>query len=150
MKHPALFLCLLVFSFVACKSNPEAYQKAYQRIKEKEEAVMDAHAKAAMDVPKGRAKSDSLFVSEKINLILGDELRFLDYSIVCKSFINRTNARGYFNRMLDEGYPALLVQNEDNLFRIIIGSYVSSAEALQALSEYRKTFPEAYVLQRLR
>ena len=142
---PALLLFLVLFT--GCKSNQEAYNTTFRNLKEKEQA-MEANVKTAMDVPKSLTTNDStnVFLTEKINLILGKVENLSDYNIVARSFINRTNARGFFTQMTDKGYKAVLVQNEEMMYRIIIASYISRDEAEKALKDIRMTYPEAYIL----
>jgi len=143
-----LFLLLVLLS--GCKSNPEAYNTTYQRLKAKEETMMDAKSKVAMDVPKNVSSGDSSsgFVAERLTLILGKESNLLIYCIVAKSFINRTNARSYYSRVLEKGYPAVLVQNEEMMFRIIIASSQIKDDAENKLKDFKASFPEAYILVR--
>lgn len=146
-----IFLLLLVL-LSGCKANQEAYNAAYRKLKEKEESLMDTKARAAMNVPEHAISKDSSFnySSESFNLILGEDKNLSDFNIVARSFINRTNARGYYSQMLDDGYPAVLVQNEENMFRIIIGSSALKEEAEKKLTEIRKTHPEATIFFRIK
>jgi len=144
-----LFLLLILLS--GCKSNPEAYNTTYQRLKVKEEAMMDAKARVAMDVPKNVSPGDSSagYAAERLTLILGEESNFAVYGVVTKSFINRTNARGYYSRVLEKGYPAVLVQNEEMMFRIIVASFQTKEEAENKLKDFKASFPDAYILVRM-
>jgi Sporulation related domain. len=150
-KYPHIILLLLIV-FTGCKSNQEAYSTAYKRLKEKEEELMDAKAKTAMDVPKDTMSKDSTaaYQSERFTLILGDEPAISIYNIVSRSFINRTNAKGFFNQMKESGYPAALVQNEQMMFRIIIGAFEKKEEAEHELAQIRQSYPEAYILLRIK
>ncbi|MDD4921654.1 MAG: SPOR domain-containing protein [Bacteroidales bacterium] len=150
-NHFQIFFLLLVL-FSGCKSNPEAYNMAYDRLKQKEKSLVDTNAKPAMDVPKKVLSKDSsdIYKSEPVKLILGDEANLSVFSIVSKSFINRTNARGYYSQMLDKGYPAVLVQNEQMMFRIIVGSFEGKDQAEHKLKELKTVFPEAYILIRMK
>ena len=113
---------------------------------------MDANAKTAMNVPKNAYSRDTTDSNpiEKLNLILGKEENVSAYNIVARSFINRTNARGYYSQMVDKGFPAALVQNEDLMYRIVISSYLSMDDAVYKLKEISKAYPEAYILIRMK
>jgi hypothetical protein len=152
MKRNSYLFFLLLFLLASCKSNQEAYNTTYQKLKEKEEAMMDAKAKTAMDVPKSATSKDSTnkYLSEKFNLILGDEQNISVYSIVTKSFINKTNAKSYFSRMEENGYPAALIQNEDLMFRIVVASFSTKIEAENKLKEINKDYPDAIILKRMK
>jgi len=151
MKNNFYILVLFMIILAGCKSNPEVYNTTYRKLKDKEEAMMDANAKTAMKVPKSVFTNDSTgsYLTEKLNLILGNEVNFSTYNIVARSFINRTNARGYYSQMVDNGFPAALVQNEDMMYRIIIASFLSMEDAQNRLKEISKAYPEAYILIRI-
>lgn len=139
----------LLFIFTACKSNQDAYNATYQRLKEK--SKIETQAKTAMSVPVEVVSLDSsnIHPSEIFNVILGEEKNISGYNIVVKSFINKTNARGYYLRMIEDKYPAVLVQNEELMFRIIVGSSLTDEEAENMLVKLKKTFPEAWILVHL-
>lgn len=143
---------LAIVLFTACKSNQEAYNATFRKFKEKEDAMVDSNAKTTMNVPKSALSTDStsIYQPEKFNLILGNELDLLDYNIVARSFINRTNARGFYSQMVDKGYKSVLVQNEDMMYRIIIASFSAKEEAETHLKEIKNTYPEAFIVLRIR
>jgi hypothetical protein len=144
--------CLLsgLVLFSACKSNLEAYNMAYQKLKDKEEAQVNARAKTTMSVRLDTATVDSTVVykSENLTLLLGDEKKLFDYNLVAKTFINRTNARGYYEQMKEDKYPALLVQNQDQLYRIIVASFPTPESAEAKKTEWKSVFPEATIVFR--
>jgi len=144
-----IILVTLVFS--GCKSNQNAYNMAYQKLKEKNESKTEVYSTTAMSVPQEamHKKLSQNNGSESLKLILGNEKNLFTYSIVVRSFINKTNSSGFYNQMIDKGFDALLVQNEEKMFRIIIASYPTKEEADAKLTEFQKTFPEAYVLVKL-
>jgi len=152
MKRNQLIILLTIILFTACKSNQEAYNATYRKFKEKEDAMVDSNAKTTMNVPKGALSTDStsVYQSERFNLILGNELDLLDYNIVARSFINRTNARGFYNQMVEKDYKSVLVQNEDMMYRIIIASFATKEESEDHLKEIKNTYPEAIIILRIR
>lgn len=143
---------MLLLFFAGCKSNQEVYNTTYRKLKDKEEAMIDAKAKTAMNVPKDTMSKDSTnkYLFEIFSLILGDEQNISAYNIVAKSFINKTNAKSFYSRMKENGYPAVLVQNEDRMFRIIIASFSTKAEAENNLKEINKYYPGATIVRRIR
>lgn len=147
-----LFTLAAVVFFSSCKANMEAYKQAYQRIKEKEDAQVNQRAKTTTQVSITNRNGDSIVVmrSETLTLLAGDEKTFQEFNVVAKSFINRTNAKGYFGRMQEEGFPALLVQNQDQLYRIIVGSYDSADKATLRQTELKAQFPDCMVVVRLK
>lgn len=146
-----LFLFLGLFS--CCKSNKDAYNSAYKKLKEKNDEIQLAErAKTASDVSKEitmhYTDTTAVHPPESVTLLVGEPINFKEYSIVAKTFINRTNARSFQKRMEEEGYPAILVQNDELVFRIILISFDSEAEARDRLVSVRKVFPDAWILRR--
>jgi hypothetical protein len=135
----------------ACKSNLEAYTSAYQKLKEREESQLNARARTTMSVNVSTDSKDStvLVRSEAFDLILGKPEELSDYSLVAQSFINRTNAKSYFDRMRSSGYPTLLIQNSDQLYRILIGSFATMEAAEAKKQTLLNAFPNLFVLKRV-
>lgn len=135
---------LLVLMVVSCKSNPEAFSLAYQKLKDKEGQLLDEKANVTHAVPMEiTSKGDTIlnFKSEKWTTLLANKLDASTYNVVVFSFINRTNARSLYNRMVEEKRPAMLVQNQDNLYRVVLASSNNpdtiQVKLNQLLNEYR-------------
>lgn len=152
MKKLVVFVLLGLMVLPACKSNQEAYNMAYLKLKEKEEAQVRSRARTTMSVHLDSltTSTDSTVVyrTENLTLLLGLEKNFLDYNVVARTFINRTNARGYYEQMKEEHYPALLVQNQDLLYRIIIASFSTPELAEAKKAELKEQFPEMSIVFR--
>jgi cell division protein FtsN len=64
------------------------------------------------------------------------------YSVVCGSFSLQANAQALKEYLVDEGYNAGIVKNVDkNMFRVIIGSYDTKAEAARAREAFKVKYP---------
>lgn len=150
MRKLVFFVLLGLMVLPACKSNLEAYNMAYQKLKDREEAQVNARAKTTMSVRLDTATTDSTVVykSENLTLLLGEERNFMDYNVVARTFINRTNARGFFEQMKEDRYPALLVQNQDQLYRIIVASFPKPEQAESKKAELKEKFPEVSIVFR--
>jgi hypothetical protein len=147
MKRLFHLLPIVLVLFSACKSNQDAYNKTYQRLKEKEDLQVETKAQTTMSIHIDTLAQDSLkYRVESFTLLLGKEQDLSSFSIVAKTFINRTNAKGYYARMAEKGYPALLIQNKDQLYRILIASFPTLEQALAKKEELRPTFPEVLVI----
>lgn len=152
-KSLIAILLLTVILFSCCKSNQEAFNSAYRKLKDKNEEVQLAEkAKTASNVSKEMTQTfvdtTSVHPPENITLVLGEPINLSNYSIVARSFMNKTNARSYQGRMEDEGFPAILVQNEELMYRIIIASFKTESEARGKLQQIRQSFPESWILVR--
>jgi cell division septation protein DedD len=150
MKKYVVIMLLGIMVLPACKSNLEAYNMAYQKLKDKEEAQVNSRAKTTMSVHLDSTSNDSsvVYKTENLTLLVGNDKNFKDYNLVAKTFINRTNARAYFDQMKENGYPALLVQNQDQLYRIIVASCPTPELAEARKAELKLKFPEASIVFR--
>jgi hypothetical protein len=151
MKRLLFTLPLLMLLFACCKSNEKAYNVAYQNLKEKnEESLLAQRANTAETISDDVVKKapGMVKVHETVTLILGKQEDLSTYNIVIKSFINRTNAKSLFDRMVDDGHKAVLVQNKESMFRIIISACKYEKDADNMLAEARKEWPEAWILVR--
>jgi len=150
MRKYVVFILLGLILLPACKSNLEAYNMAYQKLKDKQEAQVNTRAKTTMTVHLDSLSKDSstIYRTENLTLLLGNEKVFLDFNVVAKTFINRTNARGYYEQMKEDKYPALLVQNQDQLYRIIVASFPTPELAEGRKAELKEKFPEISIVFR--
>ncbi|HET9570007.1 MAG TPA: SPOR domain-containing protein [Bacteroidales bacterium] len=150
MRKYVVIILLGIMVLPACKSNLEAYNIAYQKLKEKEVSQMNSRAKTTMEVHLDSLSNDSsvIYRTENLTLLLGKENLLMEYNVVAKTFINRTNARGYYDQMKEDGYPALLVQNQDQLYRIIIASFSTPELAEVKKAELKEKFPEINIVVR--
>jgi len=152
MSRFVLLLPVSLLLFSCCKSNEKAYNAAYQKLKEKnEEIALTERAKTAETISDeviNRQTSGSIKATEVVTLILGEETHLSKYSIVIKSFINKTNARSLYSRMIEEGHPAVLVQNKELMYRIIIESCRYEQDADRILSKVKQSWPDAWILVR--
>lgn len=148
MRKFVVYLLLGLIILPACKSNLEAYNMAYQKLKDKQDAQLNSRAKTTMSVKLDSATIDSTatYRSEELTLLLGNEKNFLDYNVVARTFINRTNARGFYEQAKEDHFPALLVQNQDLLYRIIVASFPTPDLAEQKKTELKVLFPEISIV----
>lgn len=68
------------------------------------------------------------------------------YHVVVGSFKSQTNAKGLQSTLLSEGNKALVVVNEQGMFRVLIASYNEYAKAKMRINEIKNRFPDAWVL----
>jgi hypothetical protein len=152
MKRFLLFLPLMLLLFSCCKSNEKAYNATYQKLKDKnEESLLAERAQTAETITDDVVKKNDpgvVKVHEVVTVVLGEDKNLSTYNIVIKSFINRTNARSLYNRMIEEGRNAVLVQNKDMMYRIVVDACKYEIDADKLLTAEKKTWPEAWILVR--
>lgn len=133
--------------FASCKSSQSAYKKAYEKAKQQELAESqiseptDAEPVESVEpVKTATAASSPLDRHEKVEVV-GDGT-LLKYSVVCGSFGLKTNAEGLKNRMVDDGYNALVVFNpEIAMYRVIVATFADRASAADARDRFKERYP---------
>lgn len=150
---PVVAALLLSLSFTSCKPKQSAYHAAYERAQQRQIAQQAATQDAVRPMPAPDATADVNVREEKVRPADGaDENGLKAYSVVIGSFQNITNARSLRERMLGEGFPAILAQNEDGMYRVIVTSFDTKSEAVTSResikSRFAPLFSDAWILQR--
>jgi hypothetical protein len=149
MKKLCLLLVLLsTVSLISCKSNLEAYANAFQKLKGREEAQKVEATKTEVEVAVDTTAKDStiLYSTEVWKLILGKPENIGLFNVVTGTFMNKTNAGSFYERMKGENRPAALVQNQDLLYRIVVATFATAEAAEQKKSELLSAFPKAQIV----
>jgi hypothetical protein len=145
-----VFAVSLLFS--CCKSNEKAYQAAFEKMKEKDaELLKQEEATMLMDSSEvliKRTSTVNVKITESVSVVEGDVKDLSKFNIVIKNFINRTNAKSLFERMKEEGHKAVLVKNDKNEYRVVVTSCKYVVDAEKFATEYKKTWPDTWVLVR--
>lgn len=149
--------CFLL-TFGSCKPKQSAYKAAYEQAKEKEttapvtddEDTYDEEEVAPVSKPRTSNVSTR---SERINAAEGEDTsRLKRYSVVIGSFKNKTNAYSLKERMQNEGYHAVLGENEQGMLRVIVSSFDDKADAAASRdaikAKYAPNFQDAWLLER--
>ncbi|OUO49781.1 cell division protein [Parabacteroides sp. An277] len=152
--------CLLAFG--SCKPKQSAYKAAYEQAKEKETTAPVTEATEPVDtyeeeeiapVSKPKTTSTEATRTERINAAEGEDAsRLKRYSVVIGSFKNKTNAYSLKERMQNEGYHAVLGENEQGMLRVIVSSFDDKADAAASRdaikAKYAPNFQDAWLLER--
>lgn len=147
----------MILAFGSCKPKQSAYKAAYEQAKEKEttapvEVVEEEVVEEPAPVSKPRY-SNAQTRAEKINAAQGEDAsRLKRYSVVVGSFKNRTNAYSLKERMQNDGYNAVLGENEQGMLRVIVASFDNKADAADSRdaikAKYAPNFQDAWLLER--
>jgi cell division protein FtsN len=127
----------------ACKSSESAYKQAYEK------AVSDSEAKTVVEEPVVEAEpvtaDDVKNVSvreEKVSVVSGEK-EIKAYGIVCGSFTLKTNADGLRDRLIKDGYNAVVVVNEaGKTYRVVCASFDTKEEAVAERSRFKAKYPD--------
>ena len=93
--------------------------------------VKDAAALPPVEVSVRKEKVEPVYSTDAPNL--------KKYSVVIASLSVKLNAESLKSRMEAEGYPVILAQNEQGMYRVIVASYDDKESAVAKRDEiYRK------------
>ncbi len=142
------------FVFSSCKSSREsAYKKAYEKAKQQELAQpattqSDEQQQQApvADVPvvvKQNNSTSNENAREEHAIVQGNGV-LKEYSVVCGSFLSKTNADALTQDMKSMGYAgALEAQNPDTkMYRVIISTFDDKGSAIQARDSFKAKYPD--------
>jgi cell division protein FtsN len=147
MKKSVLFGLLSVLLVMAsCKSKESAYKQAYEKAKAQESAQVQVNAPMQVTpvatTPVKSDNYDSTPVRQEQVSAVSVTGALKPYSVVCGSFSLQANAQGLKDYLIAEGYQAGIVKNvQKNMFRVIIGSYDTKAEAAKAREAFKVKYP---------
>ena len=116
MKKNLCYL-LIVGSVVilsSCKSTESAYKQAYEKAVQQDVVQTETTPVVAPAATPQTSSEDAANVpvrEEKVTVVSGDA-NLKAYSIVCGSFSLKTNADALRQRLINDGYPAVVVVNE--------------------------------------
>ena len=135
----AVALLLVGGSVSSCKSRPSGYrQEVYEAAKTPNNQTTAVTTPPANSYPNSNVTEQGNFRVEQLTAVGGSNIR--RYSVVIGSFINKTNAESLQNRMVSNGYNALLAQNEKEMYRVIVASFDTKEEAVIARDSFKKRF----------
>ena len=138
-----LLIAGTMFSLSACKSSQSAYQQAYEK------AVSGDEAKAVIEEPVAQSEApvaeDVSNVSvreEKVSVVSGDS-DIKAYGIVCGSFSLKANADALRERLVNDGYKAVVVVNEaGKTYRVVFASFDTKDEAVAERNRFKARYPD--------
>ena len=140
------FAFTLLFTLGSCKSKESAYKTVYERAQQKPEIIP---APQPVPTPTPVPSTNVTVQKEKVTTIEGRGLR--RFSVVVGSFINKTNASSLKEIMQNQGYDVILVQNQQDMYRVIVASFddrTSAANARDTLKrDYYPDFQDAWLLE---
>ena len=139
---------LALLSMASCKPNQQATKEAYEKamaaavekpIVTEETPTQDAITETQPVVTQSTATERS----ERVNVLDGGTMN--TYNVVVGSFKQRTNAYSLRDRLKGDGYPAMVAQNAEGMYRVIACSFATREEANRARIEITQRYPESYI-----
>ena len=123
-----------------------AYKQAYEKAKAQESTQVQVSAPVQVTpvatVTESTNNYDATPVRQEQVAAVSVSGELKAYSVVCGSFSLQANAQGLKDYLIGEGYKAGIVKNvEKNMFRVIIGSYDTKADAARARESFKQKYP---------
>ena len=143
MKKVLFGLVSLLVVLTSCKTKESAYKQAYEKAKAQETTQVQVNAPmqvTPVEATPVEENYDSAPVRQEQVVSVSGDLKA--YSVVCGSFSLQANAQNLREYLVGEGYAAGIVKNvQKNMFRVIIGSYDTKAEAAKAREAFKTKYP---------
>lgn len=130
----------LVFFASSCKPKQSAYKSVYEAAKEREMQEASDESNTVVK-PAGTLSPVEVSVrKEKVEPVYHTDAAGLkSFNVVIASLSVKLNAESLKSRMENEGYPVILAQNEQGMYRVIVASYDDRASAANKRNEiYQK------------
>ena len=146
----AVAMCSL-FAFTSCKSTKEsAYKKAYDEARVAEMAEGQGQENEPVEIApvvsstkKVVADADTSYRTESVVVASGASNALKAFSVVCGSFLTKSNADNLRNSLVDEGYAAIVVKNTDTgMYRVVCASFDTKEEAAESRAKFKAAHPQ--------
>ena len=133
-----------MLSLSACKSSQNAYKEAYEKAISGDEnkAVIEEPVVVQNEVATAEDVSNISVREEKASVVSGDQ-EIKAYGIVCGSFSLKTNADALRERLVKDGYQAVVVVNEaGKTYRVVCASFDTKEEAVAERNKFKAKYPD--------
>ncbi len=139
-----LLIAGTVLSLSACKSSKNAYKEAYEKAVEGDapKAVIEEPVVADNEAPTAEDVSNISVREEKVSVVSGEQ-EIKAYGIVCGSFSLKANADALRERLVNDGYKAVVVVNEaGKTYRVVCASFDTKEEAVAERTKFKSRYPD--------
>ena len=145
-----LAIAIVGTTFTACKTKQKVTKIPGANVEAKAPETTSPVASETPAQTDGNAYSGpEVTRNEKFSLADGEtntEALKYKYHVVVGSFKSKDNARGLVSTLRSEGNNALMVINEQGMFRVLIASFDAYAQARARINQINSRFPDAWVL----
>lgn len=132
----AVAIMAMLIVGTSCKPKQSAYRQVYEAAKERE---MQQTASQPTTVIKDASPLPPVEVSvrkERVEPVYATDAAGLkNFNVVVASLSVKLNAESLKTRMENEGYPVILAQNEQGMYRVIVASYDDRESAVAKREE---------------
>lgn len=139
-----LLIAGTILSLSACKSSQNAYKEAYEKAVADDEpkAVIEEPVVSGNEAPKAEDVTNISVREEKVSVVSGEQ-EIKAYGIVCGSFSLKANADALRERLVSDGYKAVVVVNEaGKTYRVVCASFDTKEEAVAERTKFKARYPD--------
>ncbi|MBO4724829.1 MAG: SPOR domain-containing protein [Bacteroidaceae bacterium] len=137
-----LLIAGTVLSLSACKSSQNAYKEAYEKAVADEPKAVIEEPVAQNEAPKAEDVTNISVREEKVSVVSGEQ-EIKAFGIVCGSFSLKANADALRERLVGDGYQAVVVVNEaGKTYRVVCASYDTKEEAVAERTKFKARYPD--------
>ena len=142
-KTVYLLIAGAVLSLSACKSSQNAYKEAYEKAVSGDEVKTTVEDPVAVnEAPTAEDVSNVSVREEKVSVVSGEQ-EIRAYGIVCGSFSLKANADALRERLVKDGYNAVVVVNEaGKTYRVVCASFDTKDEAVAERNKFKARYPD--------
>lgn len=140
-----LMAAIIGFSTTSCKSKQKVVEISGSDI-----SATDNRSAETQPVVVNQVESNERTINETFKLADGEtnSAAFArKYHVVVGSFSVQNNAKNLQRTLNSEGNNAIIVVNEQGMFRVLIASYDEYAQARTRINQISSRFPDAWVLR---
>lgn len=138
-------IIMVVILTISCKPNLEATRQAYERAMqgaiERPTITADTPTDGAITEIQPMVEQSTIARERTESVRVIEEGTLDHYNIVVGSFKQLTNARSLRDRLIADGYNALVAQNAQSMYRVVACSFGTRSEAESAMAELSKRYP---------
>ncbi len=144
-------LAVLASSFTACKTKQKVTKIPGANVQAVAPTASTVTTPSTTQSASASTASSEAEVTrnEKFSLADGEtnaEALKFKYHVVVGSFKSQVNARGLQSTLKNEGNNALVVINEQGMYRVLISSFNEYMQARTRINQITERFPDAWVL----
>lgn len=136
-----LMAAVMMFSTTSCKSKQKVVEISGSDISATQTTVQPAVI--------NQIESNERTINESFRLAEGEvnnDAFNRKYHVVVGSFSVQSNAKNLQRTLNSEGNNAIIVINEQGMYRVLIASYDEYTQARARISQINTRFPDAWVL----
>ena len=140
--HFIVALIALMLLGTSCRPRQSAYRQVYEAARERE--MQQQAGQPSIVVVRDNAPLPPVEVSvrqERIEAVRpADAAELRRYSVVVASLSVRLNAESLQRRLQNEGHQVILAQNDQGMFRVIVGSFDTRHQAEAQRQQLHRTY----------